>query len=108
MIVLEEKTNKKSKDTKLHEWIHDYSFDDISAFKKFINWTSGDFTLYQQDEIHGLTIYFPNGWFSIKEIESTKNPIKFRVLIESSCLKSGTQIFHRVSSVLQHVIRFYA
>ena len=42
-------------------------FDSNKRYYTFINWVSGEFDLYLQDESNGLHVYFPEGKFHITE-----------------------------------------
>lgn len=106
MTVLDEEINKVYKDLMPYKCIHKDSFEDLNTFKKFINWLSGEFTLHLQDEQDGLTVFFPNGFFFIKELESNNAYISFKIEVKSKCLKNGNQIFNRVISVLTHLKTF--
>lgn len=99
-------SNYTSKKEKHHNWLFEDSFEKLDTYEKFLNWISGEFILYFQDDIDDLKIYFPNGWFSIKKSNSNFNEIHFRIEVKSKCLKSGTQIFNKVKSVLTHIKTF--
>ncbi|MDO5968985.1 hypothetical protein Q4Q35_04120 [Flavivirga aquimarina] len=102
MSVIEEKPNEILNESIHHKWLHDDSFENLYDFNKFINWLSGEFTLYQQDEFHGLTVFIPNGWFSIEQLSLNKNVIEFRIEVKSKCFKSGVKIFNQVKLILKH------
>ncbi|MEP1490197.1 MAG: hypothetical protein ABJK28_17390 [Algibacter sp.] len=106
MIVKALKIDKPSEKLEFHEWTHDDIFESKDIFVKFLNWTSGEFTLDLQDDSEGLIVYFPNGYFSIKEIGSIKNHIEFKIKIKSKCFKKGTKIFNQVISILNHLQHF--
>ena len=106
MTALDEKINIISKDSIPYEWLHNDSFENLDTFKKFNNWLSGEFTLYLQDERDGLTVFFPNGSFSIIELEPNSASICFNIEVKSKCFKSGTKIFNQVKSILIHLKHF--
>ena len=91
-----------------YEWIHDDSFETMHSFTQFINWISGEFVLYQQENIDGLKVFFPNGCFLIKELNLKNNAIGFRIAVKSKCLKNGTQIFNQIVSILTHAKIFHS
>ncbi|PQJ81262.1 hypothetical protein [Polaribacter glomeratus] len=45
-------------------------------FDRLINWLSGEFILYQQDENQVLKVYFPNGWFIVSFKKGINNEYK--------------------------------
>ncbi|NEW78368.1 MAG: hypothetical protein GZ086_02850 [Gelidibacter sp.] len=93
---------------KPYEWIRDDSFETKYAYNRFINWISGEFVLNQQENIDGLKVFFPNGWFFINVLNPKNNSIGFRIEVKSKCLKSGTQIFNQIVSILKHAKIFHS
>lgn len=106
MTAVVENPNQTLKEPVSLEWLYNDSFENVHTFNKFINWLSGEFTLYQQDEFNGLTVFFPNGCLFIKQLEPNKNRVEFRIEVKSKCLKSGTKIFNQVKSILSHLNHF--
>jgi hypothetical protein len=49
----------------------------------FINWLSGEFILYQQEDIQGIKVYFPNWWFVVHSLEEKDNTYKFIINYKS-------------------------
>jgi len=47
-----------------------------------------------------LLIYFPNGYFSIKNISKTEDFVIVEVKIESRTLDCGTKIANQITAVL--------
>ncbi|PJB19109.1 MAG: hypothetical protein CO117_05925 [Flavobacteriaceae bacterium CG_4_9_14_3_um_filter_33_16] len=99
-------TKETLKAAKNHEWIHQDNFETIYVYKRFLNWVSGEFILFQQDENNGLKVLFPNGWFFIYVLNLKTNSIEFRIEVKSKCLNNGTQIFNQVLSILKHSKEF--
>tara|TARA_R110001583_G_C5485250_1_gene394240 strand:- start:59 stop:370 length:312 start_codon:yes stop_codon:yes gene_type:complete len=86
----------------LYKLIHNDYFETSNDFKQFLNWLSNEFVLYQQEDINGLKVFFPNGYFFINELNHNKNSIQLRIEVKSKCLKNGTQIFNQIKSILNH------
>ncbi|MFI1744253.1 hypothetical protein [Thalassobellus sediminis] len=53
----------------------------IDIYFKFINWVSGEFDLFLQDESEGLKVHYPNGWLSIKYINKYKTDNNLQITI---------------------------
>jgi hypothetical protein len=92
-----------SKEENYHNWLFEDSFEKLDTYEKFLNWMSAEFILYLQDDIDDLTIYFPNGWFSVKNLITNYNDVQFKIEVKSKCLKRGTKIFNEIISVLMHI-----
>lgn len=88
---------------KPYTWLQQGSFNTIDTYKKLVNWLSGEFTLYQQEEVNGLTVFFPNGWFSIKKVKMNHTTIKFEIAIKSKCIKNGVLIKNRIQIIFNHL-----
>lgn len=89
-----------------YKWSHNDSIDNLNTFNRYLNWLGGEFILYQQDEVNGIKVYFPNGWFSVKKIKSNKNQIDFIIEVRSKCLKTGSKIYDVITSILVHAKAF--
>tara|TARA_R110002050_G_scaffold210704_1_gene346676 strand:+ start:17644 stop:17976 length:333 start_codon:yes stop_codon:yes gene_type:complete len=93
-----------SKENNLHKWEFEDIFEEIKTYERFLNWISGEFTLYLQEDIDYLNIHFPNGWFSIIILDSNNNNnVHFKIEVKSKCFKKGAQIFSKVKSILTHI-----
>lgn len=100
------KSSNNSKEKNLYEYVYEDSFDEIITYQRFLNWISGEFTLNLQEDTNGLTIYFPNGWFSIKMLNSNYSNVHFKIEIKSKCFKKGAQVFNKILSILTHIKTF--
>ena len=76
-----------------------------ALYEKFLNWVSGEFELYLQDNLHGLQIFFPGGWVYITNIETTPNNIVFNILVKSKFQQKGIQINNQINAILEHVLK---
>ncbi len=89
-----------------YKWSHNNSLGNLNTYNRYLNWLSGEFKLYQQDELNGLKVYFPNGWFLVKQIKSNKNQIDFIIEVRSKCVKTGSKTYDVITSILVHVKAF--
>lgn len=103
MMVLQIKSSYISKENNLHNWLLEDSFEELDTYEKFLNWISGEFVLYLQDDADDLIIYFPNGWFSVKNLITNYNAVQFKIEVKSKCFKKGNQILNKIESVLTHI-----
>jgi hypothetical protein len=73
-------------------------FNSSKRYYTFINWVSGEFDLYLQDESDGLYVYFPEGKFHIKNNIDNGNVIA-EINLETKILENGQIIFDKIMSV---------
>ena len=80
-------------------------FTSSTKYDTFINWVSGEFDLYLQDEkSNGLSIFFPEGNFHIKnEIEN--GTIIADINLESKLLEKGHFVFEKIMSVYTLLVK---
>jgi len=75
----------------------------IEIYDKFLNWIKGEFDLYQMEEMNGLIVYFPNGWFSITVLSERELDLKIVIKIKSKTLNSGIKIETQVKKIYNHL-----
>ena len=73
-------------------------FSSTNRYYTFVNWISGEFDLYLQDESNGLHVYFPEGKFHIKN-NTDNGDIVAEINLESKILENGQLIFNKIMSV---------
>tara|TARA_R110002049_G_scaffold993_2_gene7092 strand:+ start:27055 stop:27378 length:324 start_codon:yes stop_codon:yes gene_type:complete len=77
----------------------------IDDFNKLLNWMSGEFILYQQQEqTNGLKVFLPNGWFQIALIEGVN--YEYEVTLKSKSKQAIALKYNRIISVIDHLKRF--
>ncbi|MEE9408924.1 MAG: hypothetical protein V3V28_12715 [Polaribacter sp.] len=90
-------------DAPYHQLNKKTNFSSSNSYYTFINWVSGEFDLYLQDETNGLHVFFPEGNFHIKnEIENGK--IVAEINLESRILEKGQYVFDKIMSVYSHLL----
>ncbi|MFH4964773.1 hypothetical protein V8G69_07185 [Gaetbulibacter sp. M235] len=62
-----------------------------------------EFTLYMQDDHDGLVVFFPSGWFSIKELFSKNDFVKFSIKTRSKSIAVGNQINDIIEVILKPI-----
>jgi len=82
-----------------HNFIKHESVDGIEAYEKFLNFVKGEFDLFQKEEINGLKVYFPNGWFIVEILKETESNIEFKINIKSKTLKSGKVVEAKINAL---------
>ena len=75
----------------------------IDVYNKFINWVSGVFDLYQMEELDGLKVYYPNGWFSITILSEGEKDLNIVIKIKSKTLDSGLNMEAQIKSIYSHL-----
>lgn len=91
-----------------HQWIKRESIDSKQLYNKFLNWISGEFDLYLQEELNGIEVFFPNGKFSIKAIEEKKKNIEIEINLRSKDLKSINTIGNQIISIHHQIETMYS
>jgi len=70
-------------------------FDSEAIYDKFLNWISGEFDLYPQDEFEGLKIFLPEGEIIIRHVVKNGKIIT-KVTLECRLIRSGQLIFDKI------------
>ena len=72
----------------------------MQCFGLFLNWLSGYFDLYQQDEDKGsLKVYLPEGEITISGSKTNKNEILIRITLHYRSLKSSTYLTKKLKEI---------
>lgn len=72
-------------------------------YKQFLNWVSGEFELYLQEEDSGLKIHFPNGSIHIKPLANIRNLFEFKMAIRSKNKIKVQKMNKQLLDILEHV-----
>ena len=91
-----------------HHWTQRESIMDKRLYNKFLNWISGEFDLYLQDELNGLEVFFPQGKFSIKTIEESKKDILIEINIKSKDLNVMNTVGNQIISIYHQIESIYS
>jgi hypothetical protein len=79
----------------------------IEIYNKFLNWIKGEFDLYLMEDLDGLKVYFPNGWFSIMILSERELDLKIVIQIKSKTLNSGIKIETQIKNSYNHLNQVY-
>ena len=82
-----------------HHLIREASFTSSKCYNKFINWVSGEFDLYLQDESNGLDVFFPNGKLNIQKAKNNDNSIVAEINFESKIREQGADIINQIMTI---------
>lgn len=88
-----------------HQFTHETTFSSSKRYHKFINWISGEFDLYLQDESNGLHVFFPEGKFHIKSNAENDNSVNVQIHLKSKVLQKGTAIFEEIMAVYNLLLK---
>ncbi len=86
-----------------HEVIRKESFANNDLYDTFLNWISGEFDLYLQDEENDLQVFFPFGKFYIRRINNSKENIKVEINVKSRSLSLCNYIIDKIVTVQNHI-----
>ena len=75
----------------------------IDIYNTFINWVRGEFYLYLMEELDGLKVYYPNGWFSITVLSESEKELNIIIQIKSKTLDSGLKIEAQIKKIYSHL-----
>ncbi|MEP0262842.1 hypothetical protein [Dokdonia sp.] len=86
-----------------YEVIRKESFANNDVYDTFLNWISGEFDLYLQDEENDLQVFFPFGKFCIRRINNCKENIKVEINVKSKNLSLCNYISDKITAVQSHM-----
>ena len=76
----------------------------IELYHKFLNWISGEFDLYQKDEFNGVKVYYPNGWFTIKNTSQSEVIISMEINVVCKSRKIGLITVEKIELLFNRLI----
>lgn len=79
----------------------------IDVYDTFINWVRGEFDLFQMEELDGLKVYYPNGWFYIELLSENDLDLIIAIKIKSKTLDSGLKIEAQIQMIFNHLIQIF-
>ncbi|MBU2951819.1 hypothetical protein KO493_14055 [Tamlana agarivorans] len=77
----------------------------MDMYNKFLNWVSGEFELFLQDDSHGLKVYFPSGYLEVRLLQSNRRDIYFEIFVNSKNSTTGKRIHNQAIEVLNQVYK---
>ena len=80
--------------------------DDLVIYNHFINWVSGEFDLYLQNETEKLQIYFPSGFFNIESFKDQNNHLSILIHIRGKSKIGCINIMKRLDKIYHHILLF--
>ena len=90
-------------DQSYYEIIQKESFMNHDLYDTFLNWISGEFDLYLQDEADDLQVFFPFGKLCIKRINNSTENINVEINIKSKKMSLCNQIVDKISTIQNHL-----
>jgi hypothetical protein len=77
----------------------------LDIYNKFTNWVIGEFDLYLMNESDDLKVYFPNGWFSIRNFYTNNNEALFvEIKIEGKSKITNKIMLKRLLCIYDQVV----
>jgi hypothetical protein len=89
------------------QWVKRKSLANNDLYNKFLNWISGEFDLYLQDEQNGLDVFFPGGKFNINKAVEAKKGIVVEINVESKNRSLADSITNKIMSIHKHLEEMY-
>jgi hypothetical protein len=76
------------------------------VYEKLINWVTGEFDLYLKNESETLKVYFPNGWFSIRNFKNENDKEFIEIKVEAKSKIACQQMMKQLEHIYNRVICF--
>lgn len=73
--------------------------ENMERYHQFLNWLKGEFDLFLMDELNGLEVYYPSGFFSVGICTEDKNNFYVKIKVLSKTLKTGSLISSEIENV---------
>lgn len=98
---------KNSKSEHCFTWVKTTTISRTSDYNKLLNWLSGEFTLYlQEEESESLKVYFPNGWFSIVSFMSENQQVNVEIIVKGKSRIACQNIISQLEFIYKYFVRF--
>ena len=81
------------------------TFQNKSVYKRFLNWLSGEFDLYLQDNSDCFTVYFPYKKLSVTQLEKADSSFVAQINVEAKISQEGVKLINAVDSLYLHLLR---
>tara|TARA_R110002096_G_scaffold142226_1_gene297394 strand:- start:156 stop:548 length:393 start_codon:yes stop_codon:yes gene_type:complete len=75
-------------------------------YERLINWVIGEFDLYLKNESEILKVYFPNGWFSIRNFKDENNKELIEIKVEGKSRITCQKMMSQLECIYNHVVHF--
>lgn len=76
---------------------------DVETYYKFINWVSGEFDLYLQEEHNNLEVYFPNASFCIENCQNKYHHFNLIIKIKSKSIITCKKIMNHLERIFDNL-----
>ena len=76
------------------------------VYERLINWVSGEFDLYLKNESEILKVYFPNGWFTIRNYKDENSKELIEIKVEGKSKIACQKIMNQLERIYDHVVSF--
>jgi hypothetical protein len=94
-------------ETPFHTLTRYEKIEDIEFYDKFLNWVKGEFDLYLMEELDGLTVHYPSGFFSVKLYLENENDFSIEIKIISKTLKTACQFSAKIEIIQNHLKKVF-
>lgn len=73
--------------------------ENIEFYEQFLNWLAGEFDLHLIEELEGLTVHYPSGFYTVKLFSKNENDLSIEIKIRSKTLKSAHQVASKIEII---------
>lgn len=75
------------------------TFKNSTIYQWFLNWLSGEYDLYLQDDSECFTVYFPYKKLSVTQLKKSDRTFVAEINVEATISEEGLQLFNSVDSL---------
>lgn len=81
--------------------------ENIEFCDQFVNWLRGEFDLYLMEEVDGLKVYYPNGFFSVTLFPKNENDLSIEIKVRSKTLKSANEVSSKIETLHRRLKKLF-
>ena len=79
---------------------------DLTVYDRFVNWVSGEFDLYLQNETKKLQVFLPNGSFDIEIFNDCNNSLNILIHVKGKSKDTSLMIIKKLENIYNNVLKF--
>ena len=79
---------------------------DLTVYDRFVNWVSGEFDLYLQNEAKKLQVFLPNGSFDIENFNDDNNDLNILIHVKGKSKDTCLILMTKLEDIYNHVLKF--
>ena len=79
---------------------------DLTVYDRFVNWVSGEFDLYLQNEAKKLQVFLPNGSFDIENFNDDNNDLNILIHVKGKSKDTCLILMTKLEDIYNLVLKF--